>query len=231
MHPDRASWEKATDKYENKIWYREFARSSISFINSQPKDEHPLHLGIKAFVENFQSLPSTLICPGEAFTNDVLERAMQAGLKLVSSYYLGMRIGRQLCWNQHVLSPYFDLAASHWFDSELPVVGYFHDFDISAHGLNWFTSNLDAWELAGAKYLIDFRELTHILSYTIGVSTNEEQCQLNLFSDSSLPFFKPVRIGIHIPGKNTKKFISKNNNEPYSIPLSEFEDMSLLNKI
>jgi hypothetical protein len=85
--------------------------------------------------------------------------------------------------------------------------------------------------MAGAKYFMDFRELTNILSYNIGVSTNEEQCQLNLFSENKLPFIKPVRIGIHIPGKDTKKIISKNNNESYSIELAEFEDVSLLNKI
>src|SRR5688572_8585403 len=224
IHPDRESWGNATDKYENKSWYREFGRSSIRFTSNRPEAEHPLYLGMKAFFDNFQSMPSTLICPGEEFTNDVLEKAVQAGFSLVSSFYLGMRIGHQLCWNQHVCSPYLNLASPHWFDSELPVVGYFHDFDISAQGLDWFTNNLDDWEVAGAKFLIDFRELSHILDYNLSINENGNQCQLNLFSEKNPPFIKPMRIGIHVPGKNiTKKIVLKKYQESYLVNLSEFE--------
>ena len=232
MHPDRESWKKATDKYENKIWFREFGKSSISFINSRPEEEHPLYSGIEAFQKNFQALPTTLICPGEEFTNNVLEKAMQAGLMLVSSYYLGMRIGHQLCWNQHVCSPYLDLAHPHWFEQELPVVGYFHDFDLSIHGINWFAQQLDAWQHAGAKFFIDFRELSNILSHTISISESTGQYQLNLLSENNLPFIKPVRIGIHIPAKNiTSKFVLNNNQKTHAINLSEFEEISLLNNL
>ena len=231
MHPDRESWVKAKDKYENKMWFREFGRSSISFIKTLPEKEHPLFLGIEAFRKNFQSLPSTLICPGEEFTNDVLEKAMLAGLNLVSSYYLGMRICNQLCWNQHVCSPYLDLAHPQWFEHELPVVGYFHDFDLSNYGIDWFSRHLDAWQKAGAKFFIDFRELSNILSHTISISEIDGQCQLNLLSENNLPFIRPVRAGIHIPGKKvTTKIIVNSKHKPYTINLSEFEDMSLLSK-
>ena len=224
MHPDKESWGKATDKYENKMWFREFGKSSISFINSRPEEEHPLHSGIKAFRENFQLLPSTLICPGEEFTNDVLEKAMQAGLKLVSSYYLGMRIGHQLCWNQYVCSPYLDLADSHWFEQELPIVGYFHDFDLSIHGIKWFANNLDAWQMAGANFFMDLKELSIILSHTISISENDNEYQLDLFSENNPSLIKPVRIGIYIPGKNiTSKFVLDNNKKIHAIKLSEFD--------
>lgn len=232
MHPDREAWKKATDKYENKMWFREFSKSSINFINSRPEEEHPLHSGIEAFQKNFQSLPTTLICPGEEFTNDVLKKAMQAGLRLVSSYYLGMRIGHQLCWNQYVCSPYLDLADPHWFEQELPVVGYFHDFDLSTHGINWFAQHLDAWQQAGAKFFIDFREFANILSHSISISESGGQYRLNLLSENNLPFIKPVRIGIHIPTKAiTTKIVLSNHNEPYTINLSELEGTSLLSKI
>lgn len=232
MHPDKESWENATDKYENKMWFREFGKSSISFINSRPEEEHPLYSGITAFRKNFQSLPTTLICPGEEFTNDVLKKAIQAGLRLVSSYYLGMRIGHQLCWNQYVCSPYLDLADPHWFEQELPVVGYFHDFDLSTHGINWFAQHLDAWQQAGAKFFIDFREFSSILSYSISISESVGQYQLNLLSENKLPFIKPVRIGIHIPTKAiTAKIVLNNNDEPYTINLSALEETSLLSKI
>ena len=38
MHPDRDAWKEATDKYENKMWFREFGKSSVDFINSLPKE-------------------------------------------------------------------------------------------------------------------------------------------------------------------------------------------------
>ncbi len=225
MHPDRESWEKATDKYENKMWFREFGRSSIGFINSRPEEDHPLQSGIEAFQKNFQVLPTTLICPGEEFTNNVLEKAMQAGLMLVSSYYLGMRIGHQLCWNQHVCSPYLDLAESYWFVQELPVIGYFHDFDLCIHGTNWFVQQLDTWQQAGAKFFIDFKEFSNILGHTISVSENAGQYQLNLFSENKLPFIKPVRIGIHNPTKAiTTKIVLNSSHEAYTINCLNLKD-------
>ena len=209
------------------MWFREFGRSSIGFINSLPKEEHPLLLGMEAFGKNFQSLPSTLICPGEEFTNNVLEIAMKTVLNLVSSYYLGIRIGHQLCWNQHVCSPYLDLADPRWFEQELPVVGYFHDFDLSIHGINWFTQQLDAWQQAGANFLIDFRELSAALDHTVSVWETDGQYQLNLHSDNDPSFIKPIRIGVHIPSKNfTSKFTVNNNQKTLVINLSELEKVS-----
>ncbi len=227
MHPDRDAWKEATDKYENKMWFREFGKSSVDFINSLPKEEHPLLLGIEAFRNNFHSLPSTLIFPGEAFTHSVLEIAMKTTLKLVSSYYLGIRIGHQLCWNQHVCSPYLDLADAHWFDQELPVVGYFHDFDVSKHGINWFAQQLDAWQQAGANFFIDFRELTVILSHTISIREKNGQYQLNFNSDTDLPYIKPIRIGVYIPAKNfTSKFTVNKKQETHIINLPGLEATS-----
>jgi hypothetical protein len=227
MHPDKDAWEKAPDKYDNKKWFREFDRSSVGFINSLSKEEHPLLLGIEAFRNDFQSLPSTLIFPGEAFTNNALEIAMKTVLKFISSYYLGTRIGHQLCWNQYVCSPYLDLADAHWFDHELPVVGYFHDFDISEHGMNWFTQQLDAWQQAGGNFLIDFRELAVALSHTVSVCETDGHYQLNLHADHDPLFIKPIRIGVHIPSKNfTSKFSVTNNQETRTINLSDLEKVS-----
>ncbi|HKO81229.1 MAG TPA: hypothetical protein VJU78_12575 [Chitinophagaceae bacterium] len=227
MHPDRNSWEKATDKYDNKKWFREFDRSSIGFINSLSKEEHPLLLGIEAFRKNFHSLPSTLIFPGEAFTNSALEIAMKTVLNLVSSYYLGIRIGHQLCWNQYVCSPYLDVADSHWFEHELPVVGYFHDFDVSKHGINWFAQQLEAWQQAGAQFFIDFRELSTVISHTLSIHEKAGQYQLNLHSENNPSFIKPLRIGVHIPAKNfTSKFLFNNNQKTRAINLSELEAIS-----
>ena len=227
IHPDKKAWLQADDRYENKKWFREFGKSAVSFINNLGEEKHPLLSGIEAFQKNFQSLPSTLICPGEEFTNNVLEKVLKSGLNLVSSYYLGMRVGHQLCWNQHICSPYLDLANPRWFEQELPVVGYFHDFDVSIHSTGWFTEQLEKWQQAGAKFFIDFRELSIILSHTISINEVTSQYQLSLSSENQLQFIKPVCIDFHIPAKNfTSTFLLSNNREIQTIHLSAFEKVS-----
>ena len=218
IHPDKQSWLNAGDRFENKMWFREFGKSAVSYISSQSDENHPLFQGIKAFQKSFHSPPSTLIFPGEEFTGNVLEKVAKSGINLVSSYYLGMRIGRQICWNQYVCSPYLDLANPSWFEQELPVVGYFHDFDILNQGIQWFTQQLEKWQQAGAKYFIDFRELSSILDYSISISEDASQYQLTLHSESHPPFIKPLRAGFHIPAINfTSKILLGNNREAYTI--------------
>ena len=224
IHPDKESWLNAVDRFENKKWFREFGKSAGAYISSLEEEKHPLIEGIEAFEKSFHSLPSTLIFPGEEFTRNVLEKVVKSRVNLVSSYYLGMRIGNKLCWNQHVCSPYLDLANPRWFEHELPVVGYFHDFDILNHGIQWFTQQLENWQRAGAKYFIDFRELSSVLDYTISVNEAASQYQLNLHSESHPPFIKPVRAGFHIPAKNfTSKILLDNNREIRTLSLSVSE--------
>jgi hypothetical protein len=213
IHPDKEAWINAPDKYENKIWYREFGKNTIDYIKKRPVEEHPFELGLKAFQEIFQTNPSTLICPGDEFTNDVLLKAVEAGLMFVSSYYLAVRIDNRLCWDQYVCAPYLDNYDPSWFDAGLPVVGYFHDFDVSIHGIKWFALCLDAWQKAGANFFMDFRELSNIVSHTISISGSANQYQLNVFSENNPPFIKPVRIGIHIPGKKITLNLVLNNNQ------------------
>ena len=224
IHPDKQSWLNAGDRFENKKWFREFGKSAGGYISRLAEEEHPLFQGIEAFQKSFHSLPSTLIFPGEEFTGNVLEKVAKSAVNLVSSYYLGMRIGRQICWNQYVCSPYLDLADTRWFEQELPVVGYFHDFDILNHGIQWFTQQLEKWQQAGAKYFIDFRELSSVLDHTISINEVAGHYQLNLHSDSHPPFIKPVRGGFYIPAKNfTSKILLDNNREirTLSLPASE----------
>ena len=219
IHPDKNSWLNAADRNENKKWYREFGKSAASFISNLAEEKHPLSSGIEAFQKTFRSLPSTIIFPGEEFTANVLKKFLKSGLNLISSYYLGMRVGRQLCWNYYVCSPYLDLVDSRWFDQELPVVGYFHDFDVLINGIDWFTQHLERWQQAGANYFIDFRQLSSILDRTISLNEIASQFELNLHSEKHSPFLKPVRVGFHIPSRNFSSFYLLNNNQGHEIKL------------
>jgi hypothetical protein len=164
MHPDRAQWTAAADRYYGTHWYREFGADAARHYDNLPLDRHPLQLGIREIECRFGTRPSTLIFPGDKWTDASMEVALDLGLNLVSSYYLALRHGDRFCWATHVCAPYLDSAQPEWFDAGLPVIGYFHDRDLAVAGTSWMREWLDQWIADGARNLIDFRQLTEYLS-------------------------------------------------------------------
>lgn len=159
LHPDRAAWALAADRYESERWYRDL----VAHADGLPDAEHPLVLGLAALEASFGRRPSTLVCPGDAWTTDALTRALALGFELISSYYTALRHGDGWVWSQHVCAPYLDEPDPRWFAAGLPVVGYFHDHEPSVHGVGWLTAQLDAWEAAGATRLIALGDLADAL--------------------------------------------------------------------
>jgi hypothetical protein len=198
IHPDTNAWSRAPDRYESVGWYRELGKAASAAIASRPRPRHPLALGVAALRRFFNTTPTTLICPGEDWTNSVLERALELDLQLVGSYYLALRDGSRFCWSQHVCAPYLDRPDSLWFDSGLPVVGYFHDFDLARGGMEWFSRWLDGWQSAGATRLIDFRELSAALSCRLHVHEQSSGLELHVSDGSDTPIrqVRPLRIAV-----------------------------------
>lgn len=164
INPDSNTWAHAADRYECVDWYRELGESAREVLAERPALEHPLYLGMSAIKKYFGIIPSTLICPGDEWTNEALEYALKLGLQLVSNYYLAIRYEGHLCWATHVCAPYLDEPDAKWFDSELPVIGYLHDRDIAIYGMEWFTTNLDKWQEDGAKKFINYEQFISILN-------------------------------------------------------------------
>jgi hypothetical protein len=150
MHPDRSAWAAAADRYASVDWFRELVVSNGA---------DPLARGLAELEAGFATRPRALVCPGDAWTQDALVRALGLGLDLVSSYYLALRDADRWVWCQHVCAPYLDTAQPRWFAGELPVIGYFHDMEPSLRGVDWLTEHLDAWIAAGARRIIDLRTL------------------------------------------------------------------------
>ena len=125
MHPDRAQWMASPDRYEDERWYREFGAEAARHYIDLPLDRHPLQLGMQQIERWFGTRPSTLIFPGDEWTDASMEVALDLGLDLISSYYLALRHADRFCWAIHVCAPYLDLPQPDWFDAGLPVVGYF----------------------------------------------------------------------------------------------------------
>src|SRR5205823_3751794 len=141
-----AAWAQAPDRYEEGSWYRELGRPAAATLAAVPAAEHPLALASAALQHHFGVRPTTLICPGDQWTDAALERALDLGLDLVSSYYLALRDRDRFCWCTHVCAPYLDGPDGTWFAAGLPVVGYFHDREPALEGISWIGNWLNRWQ-------------------------------------------------------------------------------------
>ncbi len=168
MHPDGGEWATAPDRYTAAAWYREFGSHARAAIERLSPSDHPLRRGF-AELASLSIQPSTLVFPGDEWTVEAIQVALDLGFQAVSSFYTAIRYRDRFLWATHVAAPYLDEPASHWFESELPVIGYFHDRDIAVHGVSWLTAALDQWRSAGACRFIDFRDLLSALSRTIDI--------------------------------------------------------------
>jgi hypothetical protein len=170
LNPDSGAWAAAPDRYDDESWYRELGCRAADALAARGGDEHPLALALKAFERHFRARPTTLICPGDQWTTTALERALELDLRLVASYYMAIRDRGRFCWATHVCAPYLDEADAEWFAAGLPVVGYFHDREPALEGVAWICRWLDAWQAAGARRLIDFRELASAIGRRLTVA-------------------------------------------------------------
>jgi hypothetical protein len=195
MHPDSQAWAAAPDRYEDVGWYRELGARALPFLAALPPESHPLVVGMKELQRHFGERPSTLICPGDQWTHEAFDVALSLGLAAVSSYYYAFRHDGRFCWAQHVCAPYLDEADGRWFDSGLPVVGYFHDADVALHGIDWLTDSLDAWSAAGARRFVTLRELAAASQVHIDVTDADGAWVLDVYADHAItPTRLPVRI-------------------------------------
>jgi hypothetical protein len=208
IFPDREAWLSAHDRHSSNSWYREFGAEAVRFFVDNPGLTHPIDDALEIFGSHFNATPVALICPGEEFTNHVLIKALEAGMMLVSSYYLALRERDRFCWTQHVYAPYLDTADSKWFDSGLPVVGYFHDFDIARRGVDWFGRCLDHWQLVGAGRIIDLNELSAALNMKSAINQAEHGWELSVFTEARHPLPRSFKLNVFFPDGDVPSEIS-----------------------
>ncbi len=203
MHPDGRAWAVAADRYEGwpqNDWYRELGTAAEATLLALPAAQPPLRLGVAALVEHFGSEPTTLISPGDQWTNDALERVLDLGIGMVSSYYLATRDGEHLAWSTHICAPYLDEPDARWFRSGLPVIGYFHDRDLAIHGVDWLGRQLDAWQRAGARRFISLRELaaTAHRSFEV-VDRDDGEIELTVHAEGAPPLVRAIPVLVRVP--------------------------------
>ncbi len=199
MHPDSSAWAKAADRYATVAWFRELGKSAEAVLRKRPTRTHPIMLGINALHRFFGVRPTTLICPGDEWTNAALEYALDAGLHFVGSYYLAVREDNRFCWCTHICAPYLDEAHAAWFDSGLPVVGYFHDREPALEGIRWITHCLDDWENVGARRFIDFRQLAAAVRRQLHLSFSEGTLHLAVTNHGAPALVQGQPFNVYVP--------------------------------
>jgi hypothetical protein len=191
IQPDREKWLQAADRYDSNSWYRE--------LGVDPVGRSPLEDGLESFARWFHTRPAALICPGDEWNNHTIERALDLGFELVSSYYLGIRDAGRLLWATHVCAPYLDKPDSSWFESGLPVIGYFHDRELALDGVTWMSHYLDLWKEAGAQRLMDLRELAGALGVRITTAPGGDA--VHLTTSAKIQLVRPCRLSVYAPGR------------------------------
>jgi hypothetical protein len=199
MHPDSSAWAKAADRYEAVSWFRELGRSAEAVLRRRSNRMHPVMRGIDALRRFFGVRPTTLICPGDEWTNTAMEFALDAGLHFVGSYYLAIRDDNRFCWCTHICAPYLDEAHASWFDSGMPVVGYFHDREPALEGTRWITLCLDEWEKVGARRFIDFRQLAAAVRRQLHLSLSEGMLHLAVTHHGAPALVRGQPFNVYVP--------------------------------
>jgi hypothetical protein len=199
LHPDTAAWAAAPDRYEAISWYRELGHAASAAIAARSAAQHPLALGLAAIRRHFGVVPSTLICPGDQWTEPVIERALDLGLHAVSCYHLAFRHEERFCWTSHIRAPYLNRPDAALFEAGLPVVGYFHDRELALEGIDWLGRWLDQWQSAGARRLIDFRELVAALGCRLRIEADGRGLRLTVTSTGAPDQVRPIPVNVRLP--------------------------------
>ena len=208
FHADSAAWAKASDRYEGSSWFRDFSNESLKAIKALPAEQHPIALGMAAIRQYFNVSPTTLIIPGFEWSEDVLIRALDLPLRLVSDYYLALRVGQRFCWCTHVCTPRLEEPDSVWFRAGLPVVAFFHDRDIVLEGVDWLTNILDRWQGAGARRLTDFRDLAALTTTTLYLDQNSANLHVTVANCGAVSPVRPISVFLRCPGRQLPASIS-----------------------
>jgi hypothetical protein len=200
MHVDVESWARAPDRYEDVSWYREFTPESDAVLATRGNGQHPLVLGVDLLRKTFGVPPTTLVCPGDAWTPSTLRHALGVGLSLVAARGLALRDDGRFCWCAGVATIALNAPTADHFAGELPVVCRFHDLEPATLGVPWFREALDEWRRLGARRLIDFRELSSALAMRLRLCRGPGgQWRLSL-GHGGPPLPRPLPVLLHMPG-------------------------------
>ena len=171
-----------------------------------PEPGHAVRLGAAALRAHFAEEPTTFVCPGQAWTERALEAALAEGLRLVAADGLALRDRERFCWCPDIPTAYLGEPDPAQLDSELPVLGLFHDLELAVEGVGWLPAKLDGWRAAGARRFIDLRELAAALELRLNLRAGP--WRLETGGDPALPLPRPAPVLVHVPSGDLPRTIA-----------------------
>jgi len=213
-------WARAQDRYENAAWYRDFAEPrggagrSRRFhartfwgrsVRTRDSAAHVQALrqvssGIQILQQHFGVRPTTLVCPQNVCTHEAIESALDYGLHQVAGGALGIRDHHRLCWVKHVPTRFLDAPEIGAFEGGLPVAVLFHDKDLALEGVRWMKRWLAAWDLSGARKLLDLRELAATVSRRLRLEDCSGSPRLRIEHEDAPQMVRPIPVHLRVPG-------------------------------
>jgi hypothetical protein len=169
VHPELERWARAPSRHEKLGWYRELGPEIATVVADRALSAHPVSLGLELFRRHFDESPSVLVCPGNAWSEDTLDRAHALGLEAVAADGLAVRHGQDFGWIPGLVSRPLEAPSARALAVEAPVVACLHDRDVALGGIDWMNVWLERWRAAGAERFVDLRELTSVLGLTLGL--------------------------------------------------------------
>lgn len=199
VHPETDRWAAAPSKHAKLGWYRELAAENSAAVSARSADAHPVGLGLELFRRHFGGMPTTLVCPGNAYGPDSLRRAHEAGFEAVAADRLAVRDDDRFAWLE-IGAVALEHPAHRALDAELPAIACFHDRDLALSGVGWLREGLAAWRVAGASRFTDLRELVSALGLRLSVEPREGRWSLRVSRQRGPRLDRPFGVLVRMPG-------------------------------
>jgi hypothetical protein len=222
LRPDLQGWAAAPDRYEEIAWFREFDDEAEAVIRARD-GPHPLELGVELIAQHFATMPTTLVCPSQAWTTGALDSALASGFELVTADGLAIRDDERFCWCVGIPVVYLDGADPTLLEGELPVIGVFHDRDPAVFGTGWVTQHLDRWLAAGARRLVDFRELAALLGLRLELREGPTGWELAARPTRGIRPPRPVEVMLRFPGAVPRELKAVTPQGRHSVRVQELD--------
>lgn len=205
IHPNLETWDQSPDKHTNICWFREFGKfTCVSGAN--PIGKNQILGKAKDHLREFWDRdPMVFIFPGEEFNMQDQKEILANDWKMVSSYYQAIKFENTLCWSQYICAPYLDQTDFLWAKESVPVIGYFHDFDIYKQEVNWLESMLAEWKARGIDHFIDLDTLFIGSQFELSIDHSCTETKLTFNN----PYLKHEHLGFRINLENENGQITK----------------------
>lgn len=219
VDPHIDDWFSANDRYSNLAWYHEFRHV---YENCDVKDSKIIYIlneSYKNIEECFGVLPTTITPSGHEQSRNADILAFEEGYKLFSSGYNATKKSGLIIRNDKIESIFFEItkpSISH-LESGYPVVGVFHDYDMSTRGKDWIDETIRQWLELGFNKIITLKELAGYLCASINGKISDKTMYIDVDVsrtgdvsnkiESRYFFQKSMEIEVTIPKKSKIKAI------------------------